>query len=92
MTSSEFRLQYRECLSLLRQRLAEPAPARIQLVCGPRQVGKTTMLLALAAEFGASAIYAAMDGPEASLPGFWERVWVRAQESASRRGAAILLL
>ena len=50
------------------------------------------MLLALAAEFGASGIYAPMDGPEASLPGFWERVWVRAQEAASRRGAAVLLL
>jgi predicted AAA+ superfamily ATPase len=92
MTDSTFRLQYQECLSLLRQRLAEPAPARIQLVSGPRQVGKTTLLLALASECGDAALYAAMDGPEASLPGFWERLWARIQESASRHGNAVLLL
>jgi len=92
MTDSKFRFQYQQCLSLLRRRLAEPAPARIQLLSGPRQVGKTTLLLALASDFGDAAIYAAMDGPEASLPGFWERLWARAQESASRHGKAVLLL
>jgi hypothetical protein len=92
MSFFPFRLQYRECLSLLRQRLGEPAPARIQLLSGPRQVGKTTLLLALAAEFGDAAAYAAMDGPEASLPGFWERLWARAQEAVSRHGKAVLLL
>lgn len=92
MIESTFRLQYQECLSLLRRRLAEPAPARIQLVSGPRQVGKTTLLLALASELGEAAIYAAMDGPEASLPSFWERLWARVQESASRHGNTVLLL
>ena len=37
MVDSTFRLQYQECLALLRQRLAEPAPGRIQFVSGPRQ-------------------------------------------------------
>lgn len=92
MNGFTFRLQYQGCLSLLRQRLAEPAPARIQLVSGPRQVGKTTLLLALASEYGDAALYAAMDGPEASLPGFWDRLWARAQESALRHGDAVLLL
>jgi predicted AAA+ superfamily ATPase len=92
MIDTEFRLQYEECLALLRQRVAEVAPGRIQLVSGPRQVGKTTMLLALAGELGESAIYAALDGPEASLPGFWERLWARAQEIAASRGRAVLLL
>lgn len=34
------------------QRLDEPAPGRIQLVTGPRQVGKTTILLELATRYG----------------------------------------
>lgn len=32
----------------LTRRLAEPAPGRLQLLTGPRQVGKTTLLLELA--------------------------------------------
>ncbi len=64
------------CRELLLERLREPAPARIQLLTGPRQVGKTTLLLEIARQFG----YAAGDEPDAALPGFWER------------GTAILLL
>jgi len=36
------------CRSLLLRRLQEPAPGRIQLLTGPRQVGKTTLLLEIA--------------------------------------------
>jgi predicted AAA+ superfamily ATPase len=64
--------------------LDEAPPGRIQLLVGPRQVGKTTLLLEMAASRGRSAIYAAADGPEASVPGFWERLWVRAAETAGR--------
>lgn len=66
------------CRELLRRRLREPAPARIQLLTGPRQVGKTTLLLEIAGQFGASTIYAAGDEPNAALPGFWERCWADA--------------
>src|SRR5439155_450088 len=45
-------LGYTGCREVLRRRLAEPSPGRIQLVTGPRQVGKTTLLLELAAELG----------------------------------------
>lgn len=77
---------------LLRRRLAEPAPGRIQLLTGPRQVGKTTLLLDLAASQGPAAIYAAADGPEATIPGFWERLWLRAEDTAAREGRAVVFL
>ena len=60
---TEYRLTYRDCLALLRRRLSEPAPGHIQLVAGPRQVGKTTLLLELAGELGPAAHYVACDGP-----------------------------
>jgi hypothetical protein len=88
----EFILDYPTCRARLAERLAEPAPGRIQLLTGPRQVGKTTLLLELARQHGETAIYAACDGPEASLPGFWERLWAQARGLAEeRRGAALLL-
>lgn len=89
---SEFRLDYRACGELLRQRLAEPAPSRVQLLTGPRQVGKTTLLLELLPDLGEAGLYAAGDAPEAALPGFWERLWSQAEEEATRRGLAVLLL
>lgn len=92
MSSKLFRLDYPSCADLLRERLSEPAPGRIQLLTGPRQVGKTTLLLDLAAEFGDRALYAAADGPEAALPGFWERLWARADEGARSQGRMIVLL
>jgi hypothetical protein len=92
MSAKEYRLGFAECRALLTRRLAEPAPGRIQLLSGPRQVGKTTLLLELAQQTGNAAIYAAADGPEAAVPGFWERLWVRAEETAAREGRAILLL
>lgn len=45
MFGTAYRLGYRECRDLLAERVTEPAPARIQLLSGPRQVGKTTLLL-----------------------------------------------
>lgn len=92
MISQDYRLSYRECRELLAQRLAEAPPSRIQLLAGPRQVGKTTLLLELAERFGKAAIYAASDGPEAALPGFWERLWTRAEATADAHGRAVILL
>ena len=82
---------YTGCREALLQRLREPAPGRIQLLTGPRQVGKTTLLLEVAATFGKAAIYAAGDEPDAVLPGFWDRLWAEAEER-SRRGTCFLLL
>ena len=82
---------YAGCRQRLLERLQEPAPGHIQLLTGPRQVGKTTLLLEIAGKFGEAAIYAAGDEPDAALPGFWERRWADAEDRA-RRGKAVLLL
>jgi predicted AAA+ superfamily ATPase len=92
MPTETYRLGYDECRALLARRVAEPAPSRIQLLSGPRQVGKTTLLLELAEKLRSRVIYAAADSPEAALPGFWERLWLRAEELAAARGKAIVLL
>ena len=92
MLESSFRLGYRECLEVLWRRLSEPAPSRIQLLAGPRQVGKTTLLLEIAARLDDAAIFFAADGPEASLPGGRERAWARVAEKASRHRPAVLLI
>jgi hypothetical protein len=92
MFSSEFRRSYLECRDLLAERLGEPAPGRVQLLAGPRQVGKTTLLLAIADDLGEEALYAAADAPEAALPGFWERLFARAEDIAITRGRAVVLL
>jgi hypothetical protein len=55
-------------------------------------VGKTTLLLELATDIGPAAIYGACDSPEASLPGFWERLWQRAEATAAAHGRAVVLL
>ncbi len=85
-------ISLRRCLDLLRQRLAEPAPGRIQLLTGPRQVGKSTLLLELVEMLGDRGMYVAADGPEAALPGFWERTWQRAEEISSAHDRAVLVI
>jgi len=75
----------------LRRRLAERAPSRLQLLTGPRQVGKTTLLLELAEEWGERAIYLAADTPESALPGWWELQWQHAARLAGRRTALLLI-
>lgn len=92
MVTETFRLDYTACLRLLKKRLGEQPPGRIQLLAGPRQVGKTTLLLELSEEFGARAVYAAADAPEAALPGFWDRLWSRAEAAARDQGRAFVLL
>jgi len=92
MFAGPFRLGYGACRDLLLRRLAEPAPGRVQLLSGPRQVGKTTLLLEVAKRLGPSALYAACDGPEALAPGFWERLWGRAEGLAATHGRATALL
>jgi uncharacterized protein len=87
----ELESDFGHCRRLLGERLQEPAPGRIQLLTGPRQVGKTTLLLELARQFGEAAIYVAGDEPDAALPGFWERCWTEA-EARTQRGKAVLLL
>ncbi len=88
---AEIHNAFANCHKVLLNRLKEAAPGRVQLLTGPRQVGKTTLLLEIAAQFGDRSVYAAGDEPDAALPGFWERRWAEAEERA-RKGTAVLLL
>jgi len=92
MSSEEFRQSYAACRETLSRRLAEPAPGRIQLLAGPRQVGKTTLLLEIADSLGGQAVYLAADAPEAALPGLWERLLARAEDVAKAERRAVVLL
>ena len=85
-------MDYQSCRRVLQQRLAEPPPTRIQLLAGPRQVGKTTLLLELAGQLAPASLYAACDGPESAVPGFWESIWTRAEASARAHRRAVVLL
>ncbi|NCA17320.1 MAG: hypothetical protein EBS90_09805 [Betaproteobacteria bacterium] len=82
---------YRFVFDLLLARLEERAPAKIQLLAGPRQVGKTTLLGEIAVRWEGRAIYASADAPEAELPGWADGIWRRAVEKSSI-GPAVLLL
>ncbi|MHB9038444.1 MAG: ATP-binding protein [Armatimonadota bacterium] len=75
----------------LEKRLEESAPSRVQFLTGPRQVGKTSILLDISRRWNDSAIYLAADAPEAALPGWWEIQWRRAVELARARKAVLLL-
>jgi len=92
MTTDSFRLSYAACRDVLIERLEEPAPGRIQLLSGPRQVGKTTLLLELAERLGPRAVYGAADAPEAALPGYVDRLFRQAEEMASSGGRAVIML
>lgn len=92
MTTSPFHLYLDACQDVLIQRLSDNAPSRIQLVTGPRQVGKTTMLGRIAASFGARAVYGAADSPAASNAGYWDSLWAEAERVAAAQGPAVLLL
>lgn len=91
MSDNPYYLDYRNCRATLRKRLGEPAPGRIQILTGPRQVGKTTLLLELQRDLGSRALYFAGDDPNAALPGFWERAWLEA-EGRARQEAAVLMI
>jgi predicted AAA+ superfamily ATPase len=88
---SSFRLDYVGCRKMLLERLKEPAPGLLQLLTGPRQVGKTTLLLELRRRIGKKVIYAAGDDPGVKLPGFWERLRLEAGTLASRGTAFIFI-
>jgi predicted AAA+ superfamily ATPase len=75
----------------LRARVFTEPARRIQLLTGPRQVGKTTILLELAGEFGERAIYRAADVEEIAAPGWWAIQWDRAMRLA-RTGPTLLLV
>lgn len=92
MFDKNYLLSFQACRSVLLKRMYEKAPNRIQLLVGPRQVGKTTLLLELEKKFKKRAFYAALDSPESSMPGFWERFWTRVEEAAQSGKTLVVLL
>ena len=78
---------------VLKRRLAEPRRF-IQVVAGPRQTGKTTLVRGVAETFGAPFHYASADEPTLRergwIAGQWETARSRASE-AGRRGVLLVL-
>jgi len=83
---------YGDVLRELERRLREPAPGLLQVLTGPRQVGKTRLLGEIEAGFEGRARYVAADAAAASLPGWWEAQWAEAERRAVNRPPAVLLI
>src|SRR5690606_24139470 len=83
----------RPCADTLARRLAEPRRF-IQAVTGPRQVGKTTLVLQVLESLGRPAVYASADEPAlrdaAWLAVQWERARLAARDAGT--GGAVLAL
>jgi len=79
--------------AVLRKRLAEPRRF-IQVVAGPRQTGKTTLVRRVVAEAGARFRYASADEPTLRERGWIAEQWeaARLEAGAAGRGGALLVL
>jgi predicted AAA+ superfamily ATPase len=86
-----FNHSYQAVEQTLRRRLEEKPPIRLQLLVGPRQVGKTTLLLALEEMNKSRAIYVSADTPEAALPSWADAIWRQALDRAGREPAILLI-
>ena len=91
MTEYLYPHSFSAILAQLQKRTAEPAPGLVQLLIGPRQIGKTTILLTILDQLKGRALYAAADAPEASLAGWWENLWRQAESLAQNSPAALLI-
>ena len=77
---------------MLASRLVEDA-ARIQVVSGARQVGKTTLVKQVLAEIDAPTHYASADDPALRDAAWLEAQWERGRALArARNGAAVLAI
>lgn len=92
MIDKLFPHSYNAVLEELVRRLKEPAPGRIQVLSGPRQVGKTHLLREIECRHRGAAIYAAADAPAAALSDWWEAQWHAAERLALGGKSVILLL
>jgi predicted AAA+ superfamily ATPase len=77
-------------LALLVHRLQEPR-CFLQILAGPRQVGKTTMARQAGEACGLPFVYASADGPSPPGPEWIDRQWDAATR-ASRGAGAVLVL
>lgn len=77
--------------AVLRARLAEPRRF-IQVVAGPRQVGKTTLVQSVAQSGPWPHRYASADAPGLRADAWLGQQWEAARLQASREGGAVLVL
>ena len=73
-------------LAVLLGRLAEQ-PRFIQILAGPRQVGKTTLIQQAASHLGDRLLYAAADLPSAPTPEWIQQQWMRVTLAAQAEAA-----
>ena len=79
--------------AILTRRLAEPRRF-IQVVAGPRQVGKTTLVQQVTDAAGLTTRYASADEPTLRGPGWLDQQWDAARleaRDAGRRGAVLVV-
>ncbi len=83
---------HRPLFDLVRARLEEPR-ARIQVLAGPRQTGKTTLARQVLAEIGLPAHYASADQPTLQDRGWLEAQWEigRLRARGTERGGLLVL-
>lgn len=85
--SSPYRRPQAEALS---RRLAEPRRF-IQVVAGPRQVGKTTLVQQVAESAERPVVFASADEPTLRGPAWIDQQWHAARLQAGPRGALLVL-
>jgi predicted AAA+ superfamily ATPase len=64
----------------------------MQIVLGPRQAGKTTLVRQVLADFSNQGIYASADGPLRAGSAWIETQWNRGRRLAATNGSAVLAL
>lgn len=81
----------RKKVDILIKRLQEPRPL-IQVVIGPRQVGKTTALLQIIKKWDGPTVYVSADGPAPPGPDWIEQAWRSAEFKLKEQGHVLLVL
>jgi predicted AAA+ superfamily ATPase len=87
---SKLQVYRREMVGLLARRLAEE-PGHIQVVSGPRQVGKTTAVRQALEAVEAPSHYASADDPSLRDAAWLEAQWEEGRRLAHGRGAGAVL-
>ena len=77
--------------AVLAERLAEPRRF-VQVVAGPRQVGKSTLVQQVTAELDVPVRYVSADEPTLQGPDWINQQWEAARLEATGKGGAVLVL